>query len=421
MLLRSLKLVLGVLYVLWCQQPQQAPPPSQTPAQNPAQPTPPPKKKEPKPQVPREPAITARVVLISIPALGADFLAHAIEKGARVPNLEKCRREGASARMLEGVYPSLTLPSHATILSGMLPADHKITSDHPFDVTSASTLESTGWGLSDVKTSTILDAVSSAGMAISSRAFPLLGDSGAATAVNTGLELYYLADIAGAASKFGVESREAVAALEEVDSRLGQVLAGLSGKATVLIVTDAGREAVEREFRPNVILARNKFLSAGHDGRIEQWRAVCQAFGGSAGVRLADPRDEKLIAELVKVFTEASEKPQSPVWRVVDKQSAARLGADPAFAFFLDAAPHYVMSERAAGDPEAGTKLRGSAGYLPQRSALRGVLIASGLGVKAGARLEYARLVDIAPTIARMLGLELRVTRGRVLSEVINQ
>jgi arylsulfatase A-like enzyme len=50
---------------------------------------------------------------------------------------------------------------------------------------------------------------------------------------------------------------------------------------------------------------------------------------------------------------------------------------------------------------------------------MRGAFIIAGNGIKSGARLEYARLIDIAPTIARLLGLEMKTARGRVLAEVI--
>lgn len=412
----SLKVFLaGVLALLWQQPPQAPQNPSKTTAQTPAP------KKEPKPQVPREPAITARVVLISIPGLGADFLSRSIQKGARIPNLEKSRLNGATASTLEGVYPSLIMPSHATILSGMLPADHGITADHPFDSASASTAETTGWKLSNLQIPTIIDAVSSTGMAIASQGFPLVPDSNGGSSLNSGLELYCLMGLSEAETKFGPDAREALAALEAVDAQLGGILAKSSASASVLIVTDGGRETVEREFRPNAVLAKKKYLVADREGRIGQWRAVFQVFGGSAGLRLADPKDEKLATELVKVFTEISDKPPGPVWRIVDKQSAAKLGADPAFAFFLEAAPHFVMSEKPMGDIEGSSKIRGSAGYLPQRSVLRGVLIATGAGIKAGTKLEYARLVDVAPTIVRLLGLELRTTKGRVLKELFDQ
>jgi hypothetical protein len=79
------------------------------------------------------------------------------------------------------------------------------------------------------------------------------------------------------------------------------------------------------------------------------------------------------------------------------------------------------MSPRLRGATVAKAADRGAHGYLPQRSEMRGALIASGRGIKAGAKVEYARLIDIAPTIARLLGLEIRAARGKVISEVIDQ
>jgi hypothetical protein len=50
---------------------------------------------------------------------------------------------------------------------------------------------------------------------------------------------------------------------------------------------------------------------------------------------------------------------------------------------------------------------------------MRAALVAAGRGLKTGAKIEHARLIDLAPTVARLLGLELRAARGRVISEVI--
>jgi hypothetical protein len=76
------------------------------------------------------------------------------------------------------------------------------------------------------------------------------------------------------------------------------------------------------------------------------------------------------------------------------------------------------MTNKLAG---VGTVGRAADGYLPARSEMRGALILAGKGIRAGVKLEHARLLDLAPTIARLLGLELKATRGRVISEVLAQ
>ncbi len=42
-----------------------------------------------------------------------------------------------------------------------------------------------------------------------------------------------------------------------------------------------------------------------------------------------------------------------------------------------------------------------------------------GAGVKAGARIEQAELIDVAPTVARLLGAAMDKVQGRVLDELL--
>jgi predicted AlkP superfamily pyrophosphatase or phosphodiesterase len=68
------------------------------------------------------------VLVISLDGMGADFYA-AIAPKAHVPNLARLRAEGSFAEGVEGVYPSVTYPSHTTIVTGRLPAEHGIYSN----------------------------------------------------------------------------------------------------------------------------------------------------------------------------------------------------------------------------------------------------------------------------------------------------
>jgi hypothetical protein len=45
--------------------------------------------------------------------------------------------------------------------------------------------------------------------------------------------------------------------------------------------------------------------------------------------------------------------------------------------------------------------------------------IAHGAGVKPGVVVDRVRLVDVAPTVARLLGLALPPVEGRVLAEIL--
>lgn len=54
-------------------------------------------------------------------------------------------------------------------------------------------------------------------------------------------------------------------------------------------------------------------------------------------------------------------------------------------------------------------------GYFPDHPAMRPALILSGAGIAPGGRIGHVRNIDVAPTIAALLGLELSDVEGMVL------
>ena len=61
----------------------------------------------------------------------------------------------------------------------------------------------------------------------------------------------------------------------------------------------------------------------------------------------------------------------------------------------------------------------GHHGYLASDAQLNGMFVAWGHGVKRGAQLGEIRNVDVAPTVAALLGLKLENVEGRVLTEAL--
>jgi arylsulfatase A-like enzyme len=58
-------------------------------------------------------------------------------------------------------------------------------------------------------------------------------------------------------------------------------------------------------------------------------------------------------------------------------------------------------------------------GYLPTNPKMFTSLVLSGRGIKKGATIGHVRSLDVAPTIARLLGLEMKDVEGRVLVETL--
>ena len=79
-------------------------------------------------------AVTAHpVLMISIDGLRPADVLEAHERGLNLPNLTAFLTTGSYARGVVGVLPTLTYPSHTTLITGVSPAKHGIVANNTFD------------------------------------------------------------------------------------------------------------------------------------------------------------------------------------------------------------------------------------------------------------------------------------------------
>lgn len=75
------------------------------------------------------PALAEPVLLISIDGLRPGDVLEADKRGLALPNLRRFLTEGAHASGVTGVLPTLTYPSHTTLMTGVSPGKHGIVSN----------------------------------------------------------------------------------------------------------------------------------------------------------------------------------------------------------------------------------------------------------------------------------------------------
>jgi predicted AlkP superfamily pyrophosphatase or phosphodiesterase len=63
--------------------------------------------------------------------------------------------------------------------------------------------------------------------------------------------------------------------------------------------------------------------------------------------------------------------------------------------------------------------VKGTHGYDPNEPRMHGSFIAWGAGIQPGAKLNTINNTDVAPTMAALLGLEMKNVEGRVLKEIL--
>lgn len=115
---------------------------------------------------------TKHVVLISIDGFRPDFYR---ESKWPAPNLHQMAAAGAQSEGVTGVFPSVTYPSHTTIITGTTPAEHGVYYNAPFEPEGQ-----TGrwyWEYEKIQAPTLWSAVREAGMKSASFIWPVSVDA----------------------------------------------------------------------------------------------------------------------------------------------------------------------------------------------------------------------------------------------------
>src|SRR6266403_86931 len=66
------------------------------------------------------------MLIISIDGMRGDYVANPDKYSLKVPTLRKLMARGSHAKAVRGVFPSVTYPSHTTLITGCRPGKHGI-------------------------------------------------------------------------------------------------------------------------------------------------------------------------------------------------------------------------------------------------------------------------------------------------------
>jgi hypothetical protein len=110
-----------------------------------------------------------RLLVLSIDGLDHRYLRDAARLGLKIPNLARLYREGERASGVVGVVPTVTWPSHTTMLTGVPPARHGVRGNRRPPAEGGDYY----WDLSLVKVPTLWDAARAAGAKTAAITWPV--------------------------------------------------------------------------------------------------------------------------------------------------------------------------------------------------------------------------------------------------------
>ncbi len=370
---------------------------------------------------PRARAAEPIVILLSL-----DGVRHDYPDRGEFPALARMAREGARAEGLVPVFPSLTFPNHVSLATGTYPDRHGIVANSFFDRKrglfhyggDASWIEAEPlWAAAErqgVRSAVYFWVGSETdwhGVGASFREAPFdehVTESEKVRQILAWLDLppaqrprlvlswWHGADAAG--HRHGPASAEALQELAGQDRALATLQAGLDARrlwadATLLVVSDHGMT----ERREGVTLGP-AIEAAGIRARVVPAATLAHVF-------LRDPAQApQAVAALSKLpgvhACTADALPAAWRYRTATRTGDVVAWVDPPRTF---GRPLSLGARVAAA--LSGTE-RGAHGYDPALPDMRGILLALGRGAPAGAKLGLVRAIDVAPTVARLLGID---------------
>ena len=415
----------------------------------------------------------SRVLLISVDGLWPGDLARAESLGVRLPVLDSLARAGAFAAGVIGSVPSVTFPSHTTMVTGVRPARHGIYSNQRpwFPTDTGPEARAWYWEAEHVRVPGLFEAARAAGKRTAAVYWPatahhpgidynipdawdprapdsvfaalrrlgtpwLLDSLGAPPGAgrvsdslrahwageiirrwNPDFILLHLLDIDHWKHQTGPVGDSVWAALPRTDRQIGVVLRALAERpraTTVIVTSDHGFLPYHHILRPGVLLARAGLVTLDARGLVTEWDAGIVGNGGSTFFLPRDSTDPTIARRIRAAIPDSLVGPGRPIRAIWPRDTLRALGGDPRALWAIDMNAGYYTNLGFRGDLLIA-RSGGGHGYDPRRPELHAFFLAAGPGIRAGTTLGVIRQTDIGPTVAKLLRLRLDGVEGRAL------
>lgn len=416
------------------------------------------------------------VLMISVDAMNPHYIFQAQERGTRIPFLLGFLKEGSYATSVLNVVPTITNPNHVTLITGVHPEKHGVFNNMVQEPNANARGVPMEYG-NAIRSRTLWEAAHDAGLKTGSVMWPVsLGARGIdynIPPVHTDhapedhfmVEALsrpegYLAELEKTAGLFsadkdedefampvalatirnekpyfmtvhlsgldeaqhqsGPDSPEAFAALEKLDSQVKQLVMAertVYPEADIAIVSDHGFFPVSKVINLNSEFARQGLLTLSHgeQPQIVAWKAFSWTGGGSAVVMLHDPSDKATAEKVFVLLKKLQQDPTNGIDRVLTKDEAAPMGGTPQTAFLIDCRPGFYVGRGLTTPLITEAHQKGTHGFLATHPELQSAFMIEGRGIAKGRNLGMIDMRQIAPTIAKELGVTLPEVRLSVL------
>jgi predicted AlkP superfamily pyrophosphatase or phosphodiesterase len=421
------------------------------------------------------------VMLISVDGMKPEAIIDAQRHHLKVPNLRAFMADGVYATGVRGVLPTLTYPSHTTLLTGASPAKHGIYGNTTFDPLLRNQ-RGWYWYAEDVKVPTLWDAAAAAHLETANIYWPVsvganitynlpqiwrtgtdddlklqraLSTPGLEQELSAGLARYpggmqetvaedetrarfairllqtkhprfftvYLTGLDTEEHLSGPFSPKSNETLERLDAVVGSLRAAAEheapGRATICVVSDHGFASVEHDVNLYAAFLQAGLFNVDKDNHVTAWKAMLWPAGGSAAVMLADPADAQVRVQVKALLDKLASDPANGIDRVLTQEEIQRGRGFPDAAYLISLHSGYEMGYSLTLPLIVKPGNLGMHGYLPERADMRSAFFIVGPHIAKAKSVGEIDMRQIAPTIADIL--QVRLAGAEMAGIALNQ
>jgi predicted AlkP superfamily pyrophosphatase or phosphodiesterase len=428
------------------------------------------------------PARETLLVVISMDGLAPAYYLEAQERGIRIPVLQSLMQRGIYSSGMQSVYPTVTYPAHASLVTGVEPALHGIFANSYYD--SGENKPCLSGGL--YQTSPIWRAFRAKRLTCGSVFWPVTADEPIdwllpeawwdedkgndavrlqkEAAISTPglidslrqylgapLEKYFESDTVktGAAiyilkkhrpnllllhyshldyhqHVYGLFAPEVIATLEMQDAQIGRIVEatrelGVYEKTNFMIVSDHGHAGISWQVNPGVMLAKAGLIPIDRTGNVLSWKAMAMPTGGSCSIILRDESDAGAKAQVVEMAKQFAANPENGIEHLFLRAQIDSLGGDPQAIVMFEAQPGYAFGSAMTGEVVTPSTSKATHGYLPAKAEMLAAFIAAGPKIKPAGNIGRIHILDLHAVIAAICDIRVEVRNEQVVDRIVNQ
>lgn len=190
--------------------------------------------------------------------------------------------------------------------------------------------------------------------------------------------------------------------------------ANIADSTVVIVLGDHGFENIYRSFNPNYLLKKAGLIT---DLKTRNWKAQFQSSGGSSFLHLKDKNDQETLKKVQEILISQPEDIKSN-YQIISKAQLTKIGADPAVPLALSGLNGTTFGNKTDVVTEKFDKVKGTHGFYPDHKQIQTGFVAFGAGLKKGVVVPVMNMVDVAPFITKLSGVDLTGIDGKLYPEV---